>query len=171
IWEREALYRKLKLPKDVILPLSYSKYADLFEQLVNDLKIEPVLASVALIQFPKRLKKEGLDISLLNNEVIIEIFKLYKQKKIGKSGVLIQLRNYLEKNGGLTFNNFPDSPELSEIDNLICQETEFFESIKIKIPENIKKLVMCEVMDKLQGRMEGKIIEERIESLRKEAVK
>ena len=171
IWEREALYRKLNIPEDVIIPLSYSKYANLFEQLINNLHIEPVLASVALIQFPKRLKKKGLDIRLLSNDVIIKIFNLYKEGKIGKSGVLIQMENYLEKNGDYSFAGFPDKPTKKDVDDLIFLESDFFETIKIKNPDNVKKLIMCEVMDKLQGRIDGKLIMNRIESLRKEAVK
>lgn len=171
IWEREALYRKLKIPEDVIIPLSYSKYADLFEKLVNELKIEPVLASVALIQYPKRLKKKSLNTKLLNNEVILQIFDLYRQGKIGKSGVLIQMQNYLEKNGDYSFEEFPEKPSKKEVDELIFLESEFLDTIKIKNPDNVKKLIICEVMEKLQGRIDGKLTMKRIESLRKEAVK
>jgi glutamyl-tRNA(Gln) amidotransferase subunit E len=171
IWEREALYRKLKIPEDVIIPLSYSKYADLFEKLVNELKIEPVLASVALIQYPKRLKKKGLNTKLLNNEVILQIFDLYKQGKIGKSGILIQMQNYLERNGEYSFEDFPEKPSKKEVDELIFLESDFFDTIKIKNPDNVKKLIICGVMEKLQGRIDGKLTMKRIESLRKEAVK
>ena len=87
IWTREAWYRELGLPADVVEPLAVSRLAGLFEVLVKEWKIDPVAAAVALVQFRKRLKKKGLDPSVLTEEALRKIFALFRDRKISRDGL------------------------------------------------------------------------------------
>ncbi|HMA53065.1 MAG TPA: Glu-tRNA(Gln) amidotransferase subunit GatE, partial [Acidobacteriota bacterium] len=91
VWTREAWYRELGLPADVVEPLAVSLRAGLFEVLVKDWKVDPVAAAVALVQFPKRLKRKGLDAGRITDETLRRIFALFRDKRISRDGVLAQM--------------------------------------------------------------------------------
>mgnify|MGYP000972456774 CR=1 FL=1 len=98
-WNREKWYEELNIPKDVVKTLSTSNYANLFQKLVNEMNIDPTLASVVLIQFPKRLTKMKLNTSSLNEEVFTKIFELYKDGKILKDGIFSVLDKFVKGEG------------------------------------------------------------------------
>ena len=98
-WIRENWYDELGIPQDVIRPLAISKFAELFEYFVNIWHIDPVLASVALIQFPKRLKRMKLDPKILTEDVFKQIFEAYKEKKIAREGIFALMEATIRNNG------------------------------------------------------------------------
>ncbi|MFA5405574.1 MAG: Glu-tRNA(Gln) amidotransferase subunit GatE, partial [Ignavibacteria bacterium] len=112
-WDRENWYKKLNIPPDVIPGLAISKYAELFKKLVNEWKINPVLASVVLIQYPKRLLRKKLKIELLTVVIMEEIFDAYKKGLIYKEGILIAMELAV-KNSENFINYF--IPELTKKD-------------------------------------------------------
>ncbi len=65
-WKRQKWYHELGIPPDTVEELSISKYAELFKKAVIEWKINPTTAAVVLIQYPKRLKKNGCMIELMN---------------------------------------------------------------------------------------------------------
>ncbi|MGA2296690.1 MAG: Glu-tRNA(Gln) amidotransferase subunit GatE [FCB group bacterium] len=161
-WKYEKWYYELGLPKDIIRPLAFSKYAKLFEFLVKEWKIEPVPVSVALIQFIKKLKKKRLNISLLNENVLKTIFKAYKENKIVNEGIYYAMENVILR--AYSSEDFlPIKCNDSEIDEAIEAAKEKYNWMNILHPENKKKIIMGLVMDKLRGRVEGRNIANKIE--------
>ncbi|MBL0177178.1 MAG: hypothetical protein IPP94_18355 [Ignavibacteria bacterium] len=57
-WEREQWYATLGVPADVVRPLAISPYAKLFATAVKEWRMDPVLCSVAMVQFSKRLRRQ-----------------------------------------------------------------------------------------------------------------
>ena len=154
VWNREKWYKELKIPADVINELSVSHFADLFKYVVTELKIDPILASIALIQYPKRLKKKNRNPELLTIDVMKKIFKALNEEKIVKDGVIHVMENYLIT-GRLETDQVFEPAGNEEI--LFAKEQSVFEMENIKLlkPENKQELLFGMVMDKLRGRVNG----------------
>jgi glutamyl-tRNA(Gln) amidotransferase subunit E len=167
VWEREKWYHELKIPEDTIEELSVSKYAGLFKYAVNELKIDPILASVALIQFPKKLLKKKLRTGLLSTEVMKKIFEALKERKIVKDGIFHIMENFLIT-GILELEQLfePATPE--EI--LFAKEQSLFEMKNINIikPENKQNILLGMVMDKLRGKVNGADVEKQVNYISEE---
>ncbi len=153
IWTREAWYRELGVPADVVRPLAMSQLAGLYETLVKDWKIDAKLASVALIQYPKRLRRKGLDPArlgaVLAEDNLKNIFALYRDKKIARDGI------YLAMTGG-----FPDGrprpvPSAAEVAALVEDEAKRLATMKIHNPAKTGHVLMGLVMSRLRGLVDG----------------
>lgn len=154
-WDREKRYRSFGVPPDIISELSISKYASLFDEFAKK-GISPVFLSVALIQFPKRLRKKGYDISKINSDILREIFNHLASGEIIREAVYPVLENYL--NTGKAEIIKPASP------TLIKEEFEKagrrMKDIKLFNPENEKTILIDMIMKNLRGRIEGKSVAE-----------
>ncbi len=164
-WDRENWYKELKIPDDVIPGLAISKFAGLFKKLVLEWKVNPVLASVALIQYPKRLLKKNLKIELLSVEIMERIFNDYMKGIIYKEGILIAME--LAVKGNKNFKNY-FVPEITQKD----LQTHFKKSlsdlkkIELNESENKKIVLMGLMMNKLRGKVDAKKVIELIESIK-----
>ena len=153
-WDREKWYKELKIPADTIPGLSISPYAELFKKAVKELKINPVFAAVLLIHFPKRLRKKGYDIDVLNDEIFSEILSAYKENKITRDGILPLLENVISL--GVYFDELLPTPrsekELLEVFNEAKPE---LKKIKLYQKENAADVLMGLMMKKLRGKIPG----------------
>jgi len=163
-WKRVEWYKKLKLPEDVILPLSISKFAELFKSVVNDWKINPVLASVALIQFPKRLKKKGYNPDDISVEIMRDIFKTYKKGLLSKDGILIAMSRALDK-GKFYSELLPKPVTEKEIDQLIKDHSKNLEKTNFKSSEHKEKFFTGLVMDNIRMIADGVKVSEKVKNL------
>ena len=59
ILTREGRYRELGVPEDLVAGLAASPLAPLFERAVGEWGVNPALAAVVLVQYPRRLKREA----------------------------------------------------------------------------------------------------------------
>lgn len=164
-WDRENWYKELNVPPDVISDLSISKYAQLFKKLVNDWNINPVLASVALIQFPKRLLKKKLKIELLTVEIMEDIFRAYKEGLIYKEGILIAME--LAAKGNENYKNY-FIPEITQKDlQAHCKKSlSDLKKTELYEPENKKIVLLGLLMNKVRGRIDSNKVLELIESIK-----
>jgi glutamyl-tRNA(Gln) amidotransferase subunit E len=149
-WERETWYRSLGVPEDIIPELSISKYSDLFKDAVRK-GISPVTASVAIIQYPKRLKKMKYDISRLNTDIFNSIFNALCEKKILREAIFPMLEIYLETGELLLLSPACPTCLNEEIDKCSVKINE----LKMYHRKNRKLLLMALVMNSLKGRVEG----------------
>ena len=97
VWDREARYRKMGLPEDVIDPLCTSPRADVFQRIIDELKVHPVFVSVVLCQRMKAFRRRNLDCASLTDDEIYEVFKRYAEGKLAREGVPLVLRRILEE--------------------------------------------------------------------------
>ncbi|MDI6767525.1 MAG: Glu-tRNA(Gln) amidotransferase subunit GatE [Bacteroidota bacterium] len=154
IWENECWYSELKIPKDVIKPLANSPLSSLFELAVKELKINPTLASIALIQYPKRLKRLQKNGKVFDVESLTIIFEAYSNGKIGREGIYTAMREYLS-NGKLSI---PKKCTEAEIKKIIIESEKDLSKIKLINSEKKIHVQMGIIMNKLRGRIDGVVI-------------
>jgi glutamyl-tRNA(Gln) amidotransferase subunit E len=154
-WEREKWYRELKIPEDTIEELSISPYAELFKKAVKEWDVNPVFTAVLLIQFPKRLKKKGYDIDILNEEIFSEVLSAYKENKITRDGILPLLENIISL--GVFFDELLPIPcTNNELVKTVDESDNQLKKIRLYKKENRAKVLMGFAMQKLRGRIPGK---------------
>jgi glutamyl-tRNA(Gln) amidotransferase subunit E len=157
-WENERWYRKLKIPTDVIQPLAHSPYCHLFKSLVNDLKINPTLASVALIQYPKRLKKLTGERIQFDVESFEKIFSIYETGLISQEGIYLAMQSLVREGKFKPPKKYTKAQFSSDI-KIVNKE---IKSLKIRKPKKKAEIMMGLVMKKVRGRIDGKLVAERI---------
>lgn len=153
-WKREEWYKTLNVPKDVLEELSISRFAGLFETLVNEMNINPVLASVALIAYPKRLKKKGIDPELITEEMLKDIFKAYKEGILSRDGILPAIVDSVKKS---KFDPEMLLPKMDEeqFRNTLKECTHKVNLMKLYNENNKNKLLMDFVMSKIGMKING----------------
>lgn len=154
IWGRISSYVKLGLDYKLAEEIATSNYADIFENLINELKVEPKFASFALVNFRKRLKKEGLDFGKLKSEDIATIFNKYQNSEIIKEGVLQTIRKAI-KNGSFSEAMFPESCSEDELHKIVINSESELNKMKINKLECKNEILMGLIMSRLRGRVEG----------------
>ncbi len=159
-WDRQAWYKELGIPADTITDLSISKFAKLFKMVVTEWKINPTLASVALIQFPKRLKKMKFDISLLSIEAMKEIFMAYKDGLLTRDGIFIAMQKSINK-GKFYPELLPKPILLKELDEIIEETKKELNGIKLHNNESKNEVLIGLVMNKVRMNVDGKVVKEK----------
>ena len=160
-WEREKWYRELQIPEDTIHELSISKFAKLFKFVVNEWKINPTLAAVTLIQYPKRLKKKSVDVSLLNEETMREIFRSFKDGLLSRDGILTAMQKSIKK-GKFYPELLPKPLTTKELEEIITETNNELSKVRLINNENRKEVLMGLVMNKVRMSVEGKVVTEKI---------
>jgi len=160
-WKKRKWYKTLGIPVDVIDELSISQYAKLFNKALEEWKVNPTTAAVVLIQYPKRLKKEGLDVGILNNEVLEMILKSYADDLLPRDAILSVMRTTIEMR---LFSDEIIPKPISE-DQLgleiksACKE---IEKLKLRKEENKEYVLMGILMRKLRGRISAVIVADKV---------
>lgn len=161
IWTREAWYRELGLPADVVEPLAVSREAGLFEMLVKEWGLDPTAAAVALVQYPKRLKSKGRDPALLTEDKLRRIFALFRDRRISRDGVFA----LMDKAAG--GEALPETGEVrpateEEIYDQVADSNAVLRAMKVHNPDKKAHILMGLVMTALRGRVEGAAVVERV---------
>jgi glutamyl-tRNA(Gln) amidotransferase subunit E len=156
-WVRQLWYKELGIPADLISELCISKYASLFKQSVKEWNVNPTAAAVFLIQYPKRLKKKGFNIGILNEEIFTKVLKSFADGKIPGDAMLNALNNILKL--GLFVENVILSPaKEEEVNNVISESVEKIKNISLNDETNKETLLMGAVMTKLRGKIPASVI-------------
>jgi len=95
-WTREAWCRTLGVPEDVVRPLAISPQWDLFEKVVREWGLPPVLVAVALVQLPKRLKRKRLSTAQLTTADFEGILAAHRSGRLAREGILPALARAAE---------------------------------------------------------------------------
>ena len=157
-WEREAWYATLDVPKDIVKDLAISKFAKTFETLVNDYAISPKLASVALINYPKKMKKRGKNIDNLTSDMFLSVFDYYKGGLLSKDGIFFLLEKFVES-GKVDKSLLPDICSDAELSFEVKQAAKKIEKMKLYSQDNVPVLTIAAVMTNLRGRINGNTVE------------
>lgn len=160
-WERQKWYKELHIPNDVIEELSISKYASLFKKAVIDWKADPVAVSVALIQYPKRLKKEGRNTKLLDEDILSKIIKAFTNGLLPRDAILQVMQNTIEM-GMFTEDIIPPPVSEDELTSEINKANEKITKVYIRKPENKEYILMGYLMKKLRGRISAAVVADKV---------
>jgi glutamyl-tRNA(Gln) amidotransferase subunit E len=153
-WKREKWYRRLNIPEDTIRPLAISKFANLFKKCVIEWKMDPVLTAVSLIQFPKRLKRKGLNSEFIDELMMEGILKACKDKLLSKDGILYAMEEAV-KLGGFYPEMLPPPCFENELKQIIKESDIKVRQIELKNEKNYHKLTVSYAMSKLRMRIDG----------------
>ena len=159
LWEREAWYQEIGVPTDCIEDLKISKLAGVFKEFVADKRISPVLAAVILIQFPKRLKKKGLDTSILTEDIFRSIFIAVSEGNLSKDGVLYFMAKIIQ-NGGWSGNLLPKLASDVELKEKAQAADSALKNIVLRQKDKSLHVKLGMVMTDLRGRIEGRKVHE-----------
>jgi glutamyl-tRNA(Gln) amidotransferase subunit E len=97
VWEREARLRELGVPADTLAPLLTSRHGELFFRIVRELKVDPKLAAVVLVQRLKAWRRAGLDVTELGDDDIYGVFEAYAGRRLTREGMLEVLECMMRK--------------------------------------------------------------------------
>jgi glutamyl-tRNA(Gln) amidotransferase subunit E len=164
-WKRIEWYNKLGIPKDTIDELSISKYAELFKKAVNEWKVDPTTVAVFLIQYPKRLQKNGCMVEWMSDEMFTNVLKAYSDGKIPKDALFITLKNVVEL-GAFTEEVILPPLNSNKLNEEIKLISERLQEIKLHNPVNKEKVLIGLLMNKLRGRVPAKVVAEKIDLIK-----
>jgi glutamyl-tRNA(Gln) amidotransferase subunit E len=170
-WDREARYRKMGLPADVIIPICRSRRVDLFDNIVEKLHIKPVFASVVLCQRFKAFRRAGLRLDSLTETEIYDVFKAHAAGQLAREGVVEVfariLKHYAETAPGearvaaaLRDIAGPGLLKPGDLEPMIAQAIQTADNALFPTPEKKYRFLMGKLMKALVGRAEGKRVAE-----------
>ena len=163
-WDESLL--ELQKKYDLNLQLSEqifdSHYIELFETIVNDIKINPTFVASVLCSSITKLERNGLNSKLLKNEEIVKSFQLLEEGKIAKESIEIIFENIMSGKSSTTEEALKtasleslDSEKLERIIKRIIENNE--EIIKNQKERSIGPL-MGIAMKELRGKASGEMI-------------
>ncbi len=173
LWElEERLAEKHSLKTTTIRELFLSDKMEVFSKLVDELRIEPVLASTTLLQMMKALEREKFPVEKIANETITDVFRLLADGKIAKEAIE-DLFRILSKNPELSARKAAKKLGLEAITSKQLDELieDLLRRNKMLIKERGERAfapLMGELMKKVRGRIDGKHV---ASSLRKKIQK
>ncbi|OQX94977.1 glutamyl-tRNA(Gln) amidotransferase subunit E [candidate division KSB1 bacterium 4572_119] len=159
-WERQKRYLKLGLEKYVIDKMLLTNRADIFDKIISELAISPKFTSEVLIEKFTHLKRKGLDVEKLTDEVILKVFEALNSKKIVRSAICLILQKWLSSKSN-SINKLISKFEIIEdekVKMLIPQLADISQIKKINDSDKQHRFLMGIVMDNLRGKAEGQIV-------------
>jgi glutamyl-tRNA(Gln) amidotransferase subunit E len=84
----DSLAKKYNLNKKLASQIFDSDYLKVFEDIANESKIEPTFIAAKLTEDLTRLQRQGLDVSVLTNKDIKDVFKELDKGSISKEAVI-----------------------------------------------------------------------------------
>ncbi|HEX08227.1 MAG TPA: Glu-tRNA(Gln) amidotransferase subunit GatE, partial [Thermoplasmatales archaeon] len=159
----ERLKRKYTLNEEQIKQILLAGYEKDFEFIVKKFpKFENIVARTILNTIPE-LEKEGIDTEKINLEMLLNVFSALKEEKFAKEGIP-ELLKYLSSNPKSSIDRAIKDCGLAKIDlkeveklieNIISSRKDFITQRGV---ENSFNPIMGLVMQKLRGKVDGKLI-------------
>lgn len=120
-------------------------------------------AAVALVQFPKRLRRKGLGATALTEETLRRIFALYRDRRISRDGVFALMETAARREP------LPGTGEIrpatdEEIYGQVVESNGALRLMTVHDPAKKAHVLMGLVMTALRGRVEGAAVRERVEA-------
>ena len=178
-WDESLL--ELQKKYDLNLQLSEqifdSHYIELFEIIVNDIKINPTFVASILCSSITKLERNGFNSKLLKNEEIVKSFQLLEEGKIAKESIEIIFENIMSGKSSTTEEALKtasleslDSEKLeSTIKRIIENNEEIIKNQKERSIGPLMGIAMKELRGKASGEMINKLllknIMEKVQSL------
>ncbi len=162
-WETESWYKEIGLKNCYFDKLTMSGKVDLFKRVIDELDVDPNLVAKAILDYPNKIQKEGLDVSYITDHVLFTLFESYKQGKIVREGIFFTLESVC-RNQGFSNMLMPEVANKEEIELTIEKSKKVLEDVTIRKPEKYNQILMGVVMDELRGRVSGKEVLKIIEA-------
>ncbi|MBI1971944.1 MAG: Glu-tRNA(Gln) amidotransferase subunit GatE [Candidatus Aenigmarchaeota archaeon] len=164
-WDRKmARFMKMGLGKDLSEQIIKSEYLNDFESIIKNTGVSAKFVASVLMSAMTELRREGVKVEKINEEKMLEIFKLLEARKIGKEAVNEVLKGVskypmqtveetVSKLGLKTISK----EELRAIIKGIVQKNA---NVVKKDKRSAAKKLMGTVMKQVRGKIDGKIVNE-----------
>jgi len=165
-WEREAWYEKLGVPADCVRPLAISLNAPTFKKAVKSWKVNPKLAAVSIIQFPKRLKHKGFTAAIAPDDMEA-IFDAYRKGSVAQEGILSVMAKTSES-GKFDASFLPvpaEADAVTEIADKACAEAMTLSELQGPRRRIAMRIAMATLRGRYPGIKLAKMVEARLQGL------
>jgi len=159
--KRVRIIKEYKLSDDIASQLVRLDKANDFEVIMSSTNIDPTIVGSTLAYTLKELKREGHDVSILNNGLIIETFALVESGKIAKDAVTEVLVGICKNMGTpeqtatkLNLTMLSEKDVEAIVDELISENIQMIKERKM----GAMGALMGKSMQKLQGKADGKLV-------------
>jgi glutamyl-tRNA(Gln) amidotransferase subunit E len=176
VWDRQARLETLGLPPDVISKLVISPRAPLFDRLVREINVRPMLAGEVLTRHATALRRKGFDLGALTDEEIAEVLRLYQQAELAREGIVPVLQA-LSRSGPMGESDSAVErvraamQELGlraisweELKTAVARAMREFDPSAMHNPDKKHDYLMGVLMKQLRGRAEGRRIAEHLDA-------
>jgi glutamyl-tRNA(Gln) amidotransferase subunit E len=160
-WENELWYKELRIPSDLIGPLSVSPLAGVFEMAVKEWHLPPVLVAVTLIQFPKRISKRLDKRVEFSPTSMREVLIAHRDGDLAKEGILPALAS-IASGHEFSHESLPLPCSEEDFIQTLRRAKKQIDAVKIRHAEQLQEIMMGLVMGDLRGRIDGTKVSQRI---------
>lgn len=151
IWDTEARFAEMGVPKELIQKLSLSRFKGVFEKAV-EMGISAKVASIALVSNMKNISRMNLCTCGLTEELMLEILSAYKAGRISRHGILkytIEAAKACDQKLEL-----PKAMSNDEIKAIVAKNKPAADSVAMRYPEEKENHTIGLIMKGLEGRVE-----------------
>lgn len=159
IEDRAKRYAKL-LPADLAFEIADSKFYRLFEEFCNSLP--PTIVARVLHVIPTELRRENCNVDLLSERHFRMVLEMIRDGEIAKEGAENALRIIIEKPSASREELRVAIGSKSDIDSFIQRLIEEKKELIAEKGENAFKPLMGIVMGEFRGKVDGKVIAEKL---------
>ncbi len=160
--KKERIMKEYNLSEDLANQIVRRILADDFENILKEVKVDPTILASTLSYDLRDLKREGIDISSMNKNRIVSVFKLVENGKISKDAV----KELIE---AMCKNPTKDADTIAEEENLSLLSIDDVKEIISEIAEANKSMIeerqmgamgplMGMSMKKLKGKADGSLV-------------
>lgn len=163
--DRAKRYEKL-LPKDLAWEIADSPYYQIFEEYSK--KLQPTVVARVLHLAPAMLRKEGVDVEKLEERHYMLVLDMILNGDIAKEGAEVALK-LLSENPEYTAEELKEKIGAAEnIDSFIAKLVEEKADLIAERGEAAFKPLMGLVMKEFRGKVDGKVVAEKLKKAIKE---
>jgi len=171
----DTLSKKFNLNKKLAVQIFDSDYLDIFQEIVKSTKIQPTFIASKLTEDIVGLKRRGLDITTLNNDIIFDIFKKLDAGIIAKESITWIFEKLMKKESKtpdeaiavLGITRISDQELQIKIDDILRENM----SIIVDKKMGALGMLMGRSMDILRGKADGQKINSMIKVKLEEILK
>ena len=168
IVDRAKRYEKL-LPKDLAYVIADSEYYKLFEEFAD--KIQPTVVARVIHSIPAELRKEGFNIEVLDEDKLRITLEMIEKGEIAKEGAEEVLKIICKNPNANKEEILNAIGKVSNVDDFIQNLVNQKEDLIRERKEHAFKPLMGLVMKEFRGKVDGKIIAEKLKKAIEEKIK
>jgi len=161
------LKKNYELDDSTIDKLILQGYAKLFEEIVTKFELNPTLVTTTLLETLKSIKREGFESEEVTEQHLKDLFEMIHQQEISKEAIEDILK-VIAQTSSLTIKQAREQLELKsvnieEVDSIINDILKQHESLLKEKRERAFSPMMGEVMKVLRGKIDGKILANKLQ--------
>lgn len=170
--KKNRIIEEYGLSQDIANQLVRLERADDFEYIMSKTNLDPTTVGSALAYTLKELKRDGKDISKLDNEILVETFSMVDSGKIAKDAVNEILNGICDDMGSpeeiavkLNLVMLSESDVESIIDGLIEENIDMIKERKMGAMGPLMGKSMAKLQGKADGKLVNKFLKDKIQSI------